>query len=403
MITYAGEPLCIEDLGGGLRNWMDKFLPLDNMRDQSMLSPSQVGDHFPQPNYPDPPPPKINTLYWPTGAARWARGYFLATRDALTNIRLAIADDADKYANLVMKDDESEETIKASMFMLPPRPIPSTKDLYLLPLVDKRYWWQYMSVGDLSLTTATTWATLRNTVADAMGIAFSIASEIDADYLKPDAECFNSRRYCNAAVAMDAIAHSIGQRVVVDLAGGVNMMSWLDTAARFEINDAFFPIKLGGESFPVLGNLIPANVVVAFQKLTSSGPNVNGEVHAYTVNASDVSVYEDEEELTGADVTIKSKAFADFTTEGSTPDNNDDLDSLSKIIATDYYSSILQRYDHSFSGIPSWSISGYDDHVLYSFFSQRDDTGYDARTRVQTSPYNFGIDEMLHQDSTLHC
>lgn len=96
-ITLAGNNLLLPDQNGQLAKWLDLYLsvndsnlwPLSLARD-STRNESQ-GRHatlvgIPRVNWPDPPAPRINVLYWPiTGADRWARGIFLCgdeTHDA---------------------------------------------------------------------------------------------------------------------------------------------------------------------------------------------------------------------------------------------------------------------------------------------------------------------------------
>jgi hypothetical protein len=177
-------------------------------------------------NWPPPPPVRLNTLWWPTGATRWARGYFLATTSGRDVIVSQVANEKGASASLLgIGDDENGNPLALKMYMLPPRPMSCTKEgetLHLIPLVDERYFWQFApavnSGGDpITVTTSTTWQSLIDDLASALGLdEITVELAIEAAYLKPDPTDF-TRPWDNAALLLDALAVSIGRRIVAPL------------------------------------------------------------------------------------------------------------------------------------------------------------------------------------------
>ena len=94
MITLGGLPLLIPDSDGELLRWQEAFQNSeyyndfcepsfrDSSRYATMYSSGKdelpYGVGIPIPPYTAAPAPRINQLYWPTGAGRWSRGYFMA-------------------------------------------------------------------------------------------------------------------------------------------------------------------------------------------------------------------------------------------------------------------------------------------------------------------------------------
>jgi hypothetical protein len=93
---------------------------------------------------------------------------------------------------------------------------------------------------------------------------------------------------------------------------------------------------------------------------------------------------------------IHSTAYADFSTNSGSPANSSACASLAAQISSDYFAWLTESYDHTFQSLQDWTLTGYDDHVLWSFGSVKDGN-YQASTRVQTRAFNFGDEEQLQQ------
>lgn len=185
MITYHGIPLLLEDPQGSLSAFVSRHLPLEQLNlfgppsSISDLRHQSQGNHshvmgLPTPNYPAPPALRINSLYWPTGAMRYSTFIGLvddAQLDAILQVaeseasnllpgQLVISDSntiipTSDFENEFHTDANGRTAISAEMHMLTPRKIsglapwpggdvPAYKRLWLLPLVDVRYFWQTM-------------------------------------------------------------------------------------------------------------------------------------------------------------------------------------------------------------------------------------------------------------------
>lgn len=415
-LTYGGFPLA-NDVDQGVGSFLDKNLNTEDLRD---LAPSiaRVGsqaDGLAWPNYPAPPKIRPNQLYWPTGASRWALGYFFADDTSKDKIVEA----AHSSSNVALKlRVVQNETFTANLFLLTPRRIsdvPDGNNVWLLPLVDERYFWQFNDIGDFTVTTSSTWAGMFSQLGSQLGVTIS-ADSVAAAYLIPDPTQL-TRQGGNAGVLLDAVAHSVGQRIVRHPDGTVHSMNWTSSQSQLTTNiESKTPWQqiAGGE---LEYGPVPASVNVFYRKFVDHVPIPN-KVAKNTVNATSSST------TTGAVKTFHSSLYSDHTTNGtgSGADNSAALSALAAAVASDYYASLANAYDRTFAGIKDWETSGYDDHVLYQFGGEypvpelsatttvagkraatRINKSYEkwAHTRVQSIPVNFGAENQLSQDSSL--
>lgn len=471
-LTFNDQPLLF-DAGNQAKSFMDRFQQIDDLlpyiadsifRQDGKEGPvgqSHVG--LASPNYPQPPRPRLNELYWPTGAARWARGFFLVSK--------TVKDELAKVANftgeLVYKDTSSNFEYKFHMSRLAAIPVSCTagETLWIQPLVDDRYFWQFINLGDLEQSLPTTWKALFDYLSQCIhpsGLPDNyIGSDgIDAAYGRPDPdEC--ARRFRNVPQLLDAAAHSVGRRLVYQpisttdrTKNGWSLMSWTDTDKTYKLNltktamlseTAQDWFQIAGDEYTKAVN-IPQHVEVVFPKyihrmkqrwgrvyrikVDSAGTIVS---HTSGVSPSPVPAPGDSTDVDQA-LTERSKVFhttywAQYDTEELTdcadpsPINDAGCQALAIQIANDYFRSVTIGYDYTYVGIKDWMFTGYDDHATYYLGGEEEIrslattdvtptpdhmTGnfpkiigmHDRRfmTRVQSSPMNFGIEDMLHQD-----
>lgn len=443
-LTFAGYPLLF-DQGGQARSFQEAFqrinLSLPYIAEsiwrmdgkEGPVGQSHVG--LSMPNYPPPPPPRVNELYWPQGMSRWARGLFLVTTETKDKIVALRGHPQDFVANC------GGPSFKAMLYALNPIPISSVTGkagLWILPLVDMRYWFQFTSVGDLQQADVTSWTSLIDTMStNAIGVpALNIDSAISPDYFAPDMDEF-ARRFRNVAQLWDAIAHSVGMRVVSTAAADLMLIEWTSSIDRLEGNltrknqvdenepDRDWHLIAGGDYSDSL--IVPKSVDIVFPKYISRMRQRLGRVYTINKTASGRT----ERALFGDEYckkTIHTTYWAQyFGTEELTdctdpaPTNSSDCEKLAEQIADDYYLSIDKAYDYTFLGIKPWYPTGWDDHILYQFGCESDrlagvapDSAADlpsnfhglvARherlwlTRVVSMPQNFGVEDMLHQTS----
>ncbi len=188
--------LPLHDTNGELQEWIDKHYATELMR--IMAPPSSLytrrGSNIPFPNYAPLPAPKINQLVLPTGASRWGYTLLLATEEQKEQIYVAqsttglmtlhwsapLVGDLDATGAPVNETvSETNRTVKLLVHCLPPRPVtprgrlkddgttslpgvsrriegyenagyPVASDLFLIPVVDARYFLQFVDVGEMS-------------------------------------------------------------------------------------------------------------------------------------------------------------------------------------------------------------------------------------------------------------
>ncbi len=197
-ISFADVPLLLPDPQGELSQWIEKYLSLRDLRlwgarplvREDLSAEPRTVDRYrvpmPQVNWPAPPAMRLNTLWWPTGATRWAAGLFLADKERLDAIVGAVGDDGG--GTLVLDEGPERRSIDPWMHLLSPRRITACGDspLYLLPLVDVRYFWQLRHVRlQGQVTNDTTWTQLLGLLEAALEITVS-AGAIPTEYGRPD-------------------------------------------------------------------------------------------------------------------------------------------------------------------------------------------------------------------------
>jgi hypothetical protein len=379
MLTFAGEPLLFPD--ADVLSFFERYQDLSDLRifspHHSRVSGRQAcrsrfeqdkGLGLPVWNWPDPPAPRLNTVYWPTGATRWAYGLFLVTRATRDRLFARLHSSNGNAAGTLSMGDDLDggglSPYSMDMYMLNPRPVSSMAtddDLWILPLVDERYFWQYRSVEDLEVTTATTWATLFGTLGTRLGRTVAVTPSIAAAYLKPDPTEF-SRRYDNAALLLDAAAASVGRRVVRRVTGVVTLESPAVSQAKLLANLKRSYELLAGGDYGALGGDLPSSVAVAYQKIKQHLLRKNGQVLVQTSAAPSGTPVQ----VGDASLTIQCAAYADYNTADALQ-NEATLQAITDQLASDFYSWNSTRYDYTFREIQPWDLCGFDDHVLWTF------------------------------------
>jgi|GEM_PF-5680799 len=454
VLTFSNVPLLF-DCGRVAQQFLDRYLPVEQMiappenpaRDDwhtNTIGQGRAG--LPRPNYPPPPRPQVNTLYWPTGAARWARGWFLcdqAGHDALTSS--GDAESAWKDGTATAKPfkcstpspaGQDPYTLEAKLYLLRPMRITATADetfgdLWLLPLVDQRYWWQFRRCGDLS-GALDSWADLVTALGLQLGRKIH-CPDVDTAYLQPDPiELCRSEE--NLAVVLDAVAYSIGRRVVVGYDETVTLQSY--TAAEAELKTTRLKLFTPGRDHMRLqagtpddepygaANPWPAEVRIAFPKMEDASPFGAQEFWTSELSAADAATalgVTDHVVVESTSKTLHCSAWAMFQCGGSTTDpaNKTNLDELVEQYALDYYGWLSIQYDHAWPGLQEWEPTGYDDHVFFELGTEyvaeldaiaqpdndaaaelvtiRQNLARRYMTRVQSMPANHGVTSLLCQ------
>src|SRR5262245_64049547 len=153
-LTYGGVPLGVvgsgSGLGGALWRWAKRQLPSAVVRQEAVaqwvehnVSPREVYEFAYRSAWPGPNlagltfqpwvptrPVRPGTLFWPVGASRWAVGHFIATGAQVDAILPLAYGNASPWKptplNLVLDTGRQNQSITASMYLLPPRPLQRT-------------------------------------------------------------------------------------------------------------------------------------------------------------------------------------------------------------------------------------------------------------------------------------
>lgn len=309
---------------------------------------------------------EINTLWWPTGAARFAIGWYLVDEGKLDEIReQTIVDGGTVEADLVLAD--GTDTLTIPMWNLPAIPLQQTDTeessdgLYLLPLVDERYFWWFRAAAIEVEEGSTTWTALFAAIAEALNITLTVDT-VDADYLYPAAGY--ASQYGSLPVLLDSVASATGRRIVRQFNGDVR--AWSPTNALTQ--QAASILAIGDKAAGGLLSLstdgddnppnVPETVTVVFRRSDSGA--IVATRHAEEVALADLSLtqYGDTEGFEGTK-TIQSLHIAEYPG----PSNAAELTALAEQAATDWYLWQLARVNLSIVGYPGWTITGLDDAI----------------------------------------
>ncbi len=410
-------PIIMEDPGGKYAAWAERHLSFEDTRwfgDEPVAmrghryapeptDTSQVG--IPLINWPAPPRPKLNTLWVPSGATRWSRGWFLVRRDQLD---FALGPGR---SNWVLIDQTGDQHNAFHLYYL--GSINITEDVAVVQMVDQRYFLQNAT----SSSAATTWVDSRGFLHGSVPSIY--ADEIDADrFAQPDRVSF-LRANMNAAVMTDASAASLGAQITLDQ--GV----LIGAGPRLRMRARPF-VGTGRTSLPEDRQLIdgsttfarqvvqhvPRLVYVVFPRYK---PDTNIRLTGNTTITKRADDYIAEDQGTpGSRFNNEAKTIFDtahaefipgFGNTSSTVVNFAELDALADAIAASYYARAYQ-YDFAIHGVAPVEMAATDDYIWYHFghrppgdtkqtLGLTDD--YVQYTRIASLPLNVGVETMLHQ------
>lgn len=350
-------------------------------------------------------PVKLGSLYWPTGATRWAVAQFLVTDDQWGRIKdLAYSGGVYQPLLLDMADEQSSATrIQTLMWMLPSRPqaqIAGDTGMYLMTLVDDRYFWQFRSTGDLDIDEGTTtWEDLYTAAGTALGVTIT-PDTIPSAYLKPGT-CLRAL-WEQTPLFLDAVAYNVGQRIVRGLDGTVRALSVSNSKLQVTQNladmEGITPKWSGGQMllpdppYPHPNDspgVLPESVTLTFHSVLN-GVDA-GDLYAVEVTLASLAL----SDFSGAVVqTGNSKVFhdglgAEITTP-PTPDNLTDLQALAQQFATDWYRYQVSNLDVKYDGIAPWVPEGWSDSIEWRWWRG------EISTRIQRGPWNDLAEELCH-------
>jgi hypothetical protein len=258
-LTFAGVPFFADDarkdgcvtgtpypLFGRIEElipsrWLQDFAPAAAYPGRKLGSLARMSPGAFEPN---PREVQVGEWFYPSGACRWSVFRGLATSTQVRHMLAAVRDTSvgnpitTKWipATFVMAANPAGPTteylanpnavlnhvVSTSLYMLPPRPLAETAGtldgLYLVTLVDERYYWQFTSSATLHPQAFDTWDDLLQILAGVLGV--SLLHDGTPAYWgrpEPDSQLWTASE--NAAVLLDAVALNVGCAVVRNLDG----------------------------------------------------------------------------------------------------------------------------------------------------------------------------------------
>lgn len=227
---------------------LDRMIPFMYLQDFSPVStapPKNLagiafstggGEAWPHPGL------RINDYYYPTGASRWSVFRGLVTTTLMQEmLRESQGTRARTFVMENVRPDAQNIKLETELYMLPPRPLAEHLDgtngpsryegLYLITLVDERYYWQsYPFTAQPNADK--TWARLIQDVQTALGIQTIVHSTIETVYGKPEPDSALWMNSENVCVALDAIAANTGRTVVRKYDGRIYLLTTDESEAQ---------------------------------------------------------------------------------------------------------------------------------------------------------------------------
>ena len=370
MLTYAGVDLipATKEIEGWVR---EHFSPASLWLPESHYWAGKSIEHL---QTVLPPKARVGTLYWPSLAQRWSYGLFLATGKEMDLINQEVYTNG--YLPKVLRMSDGLGTIESLMYLLPARPLslPSSNldRLYLLPLVDARYFLWLKETGEMDFTEgSTTWEEVFDYLTTEAGILID-DDDVDPDYLKPSSRVIPSSS--PLPLTIDNVAQSVGHRVVSEPVGKLRTLSPSSSLSRLQSNLRLTrDLRAGGEEWYAhieKNSLVPSTFRASFYEVSG------GEVlsSTYTKDITLVSLELPEfQEITGYDGV---KLATSTATAASDLSNQTEIDDLAEQTATDWYLYSLASVDAVYEGIVPWSVEGHSGAVEWHI------SDYDVFTRI---------------------
>lgn len=446
-------PIVVADQEGKLSQWLARNRTLVDAQLAAAFPASQIHPSIAEPysghpqsdarsisipNWPTAPPLEVNTVYVPTGLTRYTRAAFLVTT-TVKDLIVAYKATGARMPRMHVHCSESDTGNGRTIYLEPlsPRPLSpyleslgtafgTDEMLWLLPMVDIRYFWQNKSTTSFSALSTSSWQSLIEAMANqitteigAWGFKASGGAgdgplrgeTVEAEYLVPHPVPF--RHPLNLVAALESAAWSINRRWVHgeafdDDTGNDAMRAIGPAAAAAQLPNslafsygipAMFATQVynrltRGGDFDSGIRPTPGRIAFNFPCYDNgifSGTNersysgVSGEYSTFpqvadtsgTVTAIDQSVVV---------LTAFGSTSSNYASTNGTHANSTDLTNLVQKYSQDWYSWRSRGFDYTFAGVVPWNFSGYEDAALFYVGSPLPDGGQRIETRVWSLP-----------------
>lgn len=420
MISYAGVRLLMDgnvgddDMSPNIRNWVRGTIPLQQ---HFAAIPGPTVDRWAtvsQRDYFDHTP-ELNTLWWPTGGTRWAQGWFLATQEmAEACIEASWSGGTPGEATLIL-GDQLVSSIAAEMYLLPPVPlawVSGEKQLYLLPLVDGRYFWRWLHVPQEAVnvredggnTVLPDWAHLYEQCRDQLGGASKLKQSLSTSLMADEFQPGDYPEYCaidamrtddpllprhrTVSEVLELIAINTGRVLVRDFDGTNRLLTWPDSTSRHATNVAKSFSRIAGlDAFTSnafasqVGGMYPETLVMAFPARHEESGRVIGEGW-YTTSTTLGG-------LSGTELHISNQMVAQYD-DNEVIANQDDVDAVAATVAADIITASGKYLDTVFAHICEYDPTGWSDTIEFRCCHD------ECTTRVRSRPWNWFPSQLNH-------
>jgi hypothetical protein len=220
----------------------------------------------------------INRVIWPAHASNFARAFFLMSAEQANEAAIiAYGENGDEnnavtlYVDSPGGENHTNENVSTAMYMLSPKPLSAmiptqgipqddttdidTNNVYLIVLVDERYYWWDCPFGYTSISDpGQDWTDLLGSATGAVTAYYDFtlrSATVNTAYLAAGPS-FNVS-YWPAPPVVDAIARNVGMVVTRQYDGTVDLMDTATANSRYVTDFANNPLRTsvsGGSLFP---------------------------------------------------------------------------------------------------------------------------------------------------------
>jgi hypothetical protein len=313
--------------------------------------------------------------------------------------------------------EERDHAITLTVYVLPPRKVsPDTSDdtvnnLWIIPVVDDRYYWQFRHTSDLAsglqFSEITTADALVEYMMDLTGVEYLNVKVNTAHTVLPS--CRSRNDYENLPIVMDSIFAHTGQRLVVDIGsyntvtgrygeivltqppGGTHRYALIDGLnSRYVFENALLGnIGLqqcvwagGGTSLSTTASA--ANYIVGEPQLVAGGVSsaFGAGYTQYASAPSSVAIQ------TTSGLYITRTPSSEYVTTGNaasiwrTEFDEEPATAQADQLGRDYFYQFHRQFDFTFAGVQPWQQGYNDDYMVIRQTWNAKTKCYDAYTRV---------------------
>lgn len=364
-LSYAGIPFVIPSKE--VLDRIEKLLHIEDMMECRVQAPYSSTIRVIGLGVSEPSIPRwlgLYKLYVPTGATRFGVFRGLASKGAAkAMLKLTEGDEPDLdpvSASLKIRVSEKGGDTR-TMWLLPPKPmlgVTGETDLYLITLVDKRYFFPLYPANSEPPVGNPSWQEKIDEMLSLAGIAAdtTFGSEIEAVYSTPDLDSAIFSPNENLAIILDSCLANVGRVLVSVSESSWQILTWAEASEELKETKLALAGKktAGGQSWEA-DRLIESQPrrLITPRGVQVSFPATDGS-YIKQVLLSDLAEPYASSGSKGSEENLVFFAMRDSAIAEDSytaPTNAVELDDLAEQMARDYYDHIGISTDISFAGI----------------------------------------------------